>query len=238
MRRSGFTIIEAVVALLILTIVLGLAINYFVQQAELTKQTQARNEVQDKVRSVMQVVTQDLQLAGSSRYVDSSGNTSKPGNLSCSPASNCLSATSNGLLDRFTVNYVTSLQDTTNACRRVDYAFSGDTLRRSDLACGSDPATALADPANNLAENILAVDIQYQCSNGNDLNNFPDNTNCPAGTSYPRSAVVSIVGKSNNPSPKTSSIRYTTPTDFVNCDNGYVCYQLTQEVMLPNLKDQ
>lgn len=230
MRKQAFTIIEMLVAMAILGIVIGLVAQYFVRQNELTRQAQAKSEVQDKVRTVMQLITQDLQLAGASQYVDSSGTTS---NLLSCPGGGCLSGSSSGLKDSLELSYVTSLRPAGEACRRVSYTFSGNTLQRVEATCGS----ALPDPVE-LASNILALDIQYVCSNGNRLDNYPDTTNCDPKYAYPRSARVSVVGRSDAPYPGTSTGTYTTLTGTLTCPTGFVCYAMEQEVLLPNFKNQ
>lgn len=244
MRNSGFTLIETIVAMSILSIVLWLGIGYFIQTREVAQQAQTQSEVQDRVRSVMQMVTNDLQLAGSSRYTDSSGNTTSQ--LSC-VISSCLSGAASGansaVTDKLTVRYASSLQDSgASACRRVDYLIVNNSLRRSDQTCAtadSTVTTALENTNNEISGNILALDIQYVCSTGTTTNQYPDNTNCPSGTSYPRSALVTVVGRSSNPDGKTSIKTYrTTSGQTVTCPAQYVCYSMTQQVLMPNLKDQ
>lgn len=229
MRKSAFTLIELLVAMAILGVVMGLAVQYFVRQNQLTRQVQAKSEVQDKVRTVMQLITQDLQLAGASQYVDSTGATSN--RLSC--PTGCLNGSSSGLQDSLELSYVTSLRGASEACRRVSYSFSGSTLQRVEATCGS----ALPAPIE-LASGILALDIQYICSNGNRLDNYPDTSRCDPKYAYPRSARVSVVGRSDAPYPSTSSSSYRTLTGEVTCPTGFVCYGMEQEVLLPNFKNQ
>lgn len=241
MRRNGFTIIETLISMGILTIVLAVGVSYFSQQTQLSRQTQAHSEVQDKVRSVMQVITNDLQLVGSSRYVDANGTTSTL--LNCSPASYCLNGANGqvGYKDSVRLRYTTSLRDSANACRRIDYGFSNDDFRRSDLACSAtdtDATTSLASSSNTLANNILAVNLRYKCSNGEEIWNYPDNTNCPSGSSYPRSAIVIVLGRSTMPVQGISSKQYAVSSWTVTCPANYSCFSLTQQVLLPNMKDQ
>lgn len=68
--RKGFTLVEVLVAMAILVVVLALGVRYFASTGELARNTQARNELQDRVRMVMQLVTADLQMAGA-RYWNS-----------------------------------------------------------------------------------------------------------------------------------------------------------------------
>ncbi|WP_027893809.1 PilW family protein [Calidithermus chliarophilus] len=230
MRRHAFTLIEMLVAMAILGVVMGVVSQYLVRQNELTRQAQAKSEVQDKVRTIMQLITQDLQLAGASQYVSGNGATS---NLLSCPGTGCLSGSSSDVKDSLDLSYVTSLRTASEACRRVSYTFSGSTLQRVETTCGSPLPTPV-----ELASNILAVDVQYVCSNGNKLNNYPDTTNCDPKYAYPRSARVSVVGRSDAPYPSTSSSTYRTLTGEVTCPSGFVCYAMEQEVLLPNFKNQ
>ncbi len=52
---------------------LGLAGTFFAQQTRLQRDVQARNEVQDRVRVALQLVTQDIALVGNSVLMDASG---------------------------------------------------------------------------------------------------------------------------------------------------------------------
>ncbi len=227
MRRRGFTLVELLIAMGILAGILTLVAVYFGDQRDLTQRTQSRSEVQDRVRMVMQMVTQDLQMVGSRGFLDSSGNLITTVSSGCSGV-NCISSTNAGVQDGFTAQYVTTLRtDQNQACRMVSYAFSGNTLLRSDVPCGS--AASLVD----LAPNILAMDIQYQCSN----NTTSNTASCPSG-SYPRSARVTVIGQSASTVANISASSYTTASgSTVNCPAGRICLALTQEVLMPNLKN-
>ena len=233
MKRGGFTLVELLAAMAIFAVVLGIVGNYFAQQNSLARANQARSELQDRVRIVMQIVTQDLQMAGASRYSDASGNINTSVSLASCTYTQCLVAADGGLRDSFQVQYLTSLQDVSNACRRVSFDFSGNTLRRSDVTCSSP-----ADP-QPLADNLLALDIVYLCSNGNRLGQYPDETNCPSGAAYPRSALVSVVGQSRSRVAGTPPNSYPTSSGrTVDCPAGFLCYAMSQEVRMPSLKDQ
>lgn len=227
MRRRGFTLVELLIAMGILAGILTLVAVYFADQRDLTQRTQSRSEVQDRVRMVMQMVTQDLQMVGSRGFLDSSGNLVTTVSSGCSGV-NCLTSTNAGVQDGFAAQYVTTLRtDSAQACRAVSYAFSGNTLQRSDVPCGS--AASLVD----LAPHILAMDIQYQCSN----NTTSNTVSCPSG-SYPRSARVTVIGQSASTVANISASSYTTASgSTVSCPAGRICLALTQEVLMPNLKN-
>jgi len=69
MRTQGFTILELLVVLVIFTGVLTIATRFLASQSQDTRIVQERNEVQDRARLVLQMVSQDLILAGSSRFI-------------------------------------------------------------------------------------------------------------------------------------------------------------------------
>ncbi|AAS81200.1 PilW family protein [Thermus thermophilus] len=227
--KRGFTLVEVLVAMAILVVVLAVGVRYFASTSELARNTQARSELQDRVRMVMQVVTADLQMAGA-RYWNS-GNQNQAFSLPLPP----LSGSNMGPKDTLTLYYVTSLRDLASACRRVDYGFEGDTLRRSDVnATPSSGSDCTTPPPNSqpLAEGMLALDIQYQCSDGS----RKDTPDC--GTdAYPRSAKVTVAGYSltsvTNPGPASLT---TVTGKTLACPQGRACYALTQEVLMPNLK--
>lgn len=274
-RGQGLTLVELLVAAAILSVVLGLVTVYLGQHVRYARQTEARNEVQDKVRMVMQMVSQDLQMAGAQRYVYSnpthSGSLPPDGSIaanvslpSCDYTSaagvDCLTGTDSGTSDAISVLYVTSLRDLTvtstidanPVCRKVDYTFSGTTLRRSDEQC-FDATGAYTTPSyTDLADNILILNVQYVCSDGHVLDGYPDPSTtsphplCTPGSGYPRTAHVTVYGRSNskgsgNGQPPFEYTTYSTSgaatTQTATCPAGYVCYGLARDVLLPNLKE-
>ena len=238
MDRRGLSLVELLIAAAILSIVLGLLITYFVQQSNLTSQVQARNEVQDKVRMVMQLVTQDLQMAGASVYLDTSGAIVSGVFLDSCLVISCLESSSSGggsaARDTFGVQYISSLRSVATACRRVAYDFDGEMLRRSDVDCDEEN-----DAFHPIGNNIQALDIVYVCSNGNEVDDIPDASDCPVNTAYPRSARVTVVGRSDARVRGQESRTFeTVGGQTVTCPEGFICYAMTQEVQMPNLKDR
>ncbi|WP_279165308.1 PilW family protein [Thermus scotoductus] len=228
--RKGLTLVEVLVAMGLLVVLLGVAVRYFASTAELSRETQAKSELQDRVRMVMQVVSGDLQMAGA-RYWNS-GTQNRAFVL---PAGKVLTGTNGGAKDTLGLYYVTSLRAQGQACRRVAYGFQGDTLRRSDVnatpTSGSDctePPTAFQP----LADGILALDIRYLCSDGTQK----DTPDCGTGA-YPRSTLVEVVGYSLTPVRSPGPATLTTVSgEQVSCPQGRACYALRQEVLMPNLK--
>ena len=181
-----------------------------------------------------QIVQQDLQLAGSSRYVNSSNQVVDLGFAACA-TSPCVTASNSGTKDAVSMRYITSLRDSSTACRLVAYAFSGSTLQRSDVACGG--TASLTD----LASNILALNIVYVCSDGRTL----DDASCPTSPvpnqAYPRSARLSVVAMSDdttrNATGTTHSITLANGTTAtISCPAMRICSALSQEITLPNLR--
>lgn len=244
-RTAGFTLVELLIAAFMLTVVLGIVGTFLASQSNLSRRTQAGSEVKDKVRMVMQLVTTDLNMAGASSYVDSTGSTTILLNTcpTFSGTQGCLvgwnGASGSEAKDEFAAAYVTTLRDVGQACRKVSYRFDGGDLERSDTACADAAAYSV------LATNVDALNIVYRCSNGNTMVAVPDTTACPKGTSYPRSAVVSVVAHSDVPIKATPQRTYdivsgvTSPATLqVTCGPDAVCSSQTQEILFPNLKDR
>lgn len=247
---AGFTIVELLIAGFILTIVLAISGTFLARQSDLNRRTQARAEVQDKVRMVMQIVSNDLALAGARVYADSSGalQTVSPGLSTCpsvSGVTSCLNAVdgaSGGIpRDAVAMAYITTLRAPSEACREVAFRFTGTDLERADRGCtGSHVNLSATSGFDTLATNVLAVDVQYLCSNGAALADVPDTTSaCPSGSAYVRSAVVSVVAASDMAAPGTPTQQFTTVSGTnVTCGPDVICAALTEEVLLPNLKDR
>lgn len=248
-RSAGFTVVELLIAGFILTVVLGISGVFLARQSDLNRRTQARAEVQDKVRMVMQIVSNDLALAGARVYADGSGalQTVSPSLGTCptvSGTSTCLSganADAGGIpRDELSMAYITTLRAPSEACREVGYRFAGTDMERADRGCtGNHVDPSVATGFDALATNILALDIQYLCSNGTALASVPNTGSCPSGSSYVRSAVVSVIAASDTTTPGSPAQTYTLESGTtVTCGPDVMCAALTQEVLLPNLKDR
>ena len=64
-RTSGMTLVETLVALGILTLVTGIITTFLTAQWRLADQTEARNEMQVNLRSALEMISADLNSAGS-----------------------------------------------------------------------------------------------------------------------------------------------------------------------------
>lgn len=234
MRRTsaGLTLVELLVAAALMVIVLGIVGVFFARQAGITKTTQTQTSIQDTARAVMQLVTNDLLLAGANQYYPSSTSTVSAVTLTGAIPS----GTDGGLTDDVTLEYVSSLRPTlAEACRHVEYQMSGSTLERSDVTCGATATFSV------LAKHVLAFNLLYQCSDNSTAATPAD---CPANT-YLRAVNVGLMLRSANQTPGSGlSPSYTSTApdhgggsaSTVTCPSGYACFVLTQTVQTPSLK--
>jgi len=244
-RRSGLSIVELLIAGLVLVILLGAVGIFFGLQVQLQRDVQNRNDVQDRVRVAIQLVTQDLALAGNTLLMTAAGaidlNVPFPGCFPFGTSPNefesCMeltdvSATSSTL----SLRYVSSQFPVADACRDVAYRLTGAVLQRSDVACGATASWI------DLAPGVEGFKTVIVCSNATRFASFPV-VGCGGGTSYARSALVSVAAASLGTVRTVSqgmavvSTAPATPTP-VACPAGRVCFDGTQEVLMPNLKDQ
>jgi type II secretory pathway component PulJ len=242
--REGLTIVELLVAGVVLVVVLGAAGVFFALQVQLQRDVQARNEVQDRVRVALQLVTQDLALVGNTIRMSAAGSIeSGTGFAGCYPQASggeaCLeledvSATSSALRLR----YVSSQFQLAESCRDVAYRVAGAVLQRSDVACGGTSAWI------DLAPSVLGFKTIVVCSSNARFASYPD-AGCGGGTTYARSALISVAAESLG-SVRSSAVvgAMTLVTEDpgapepVTCPSGRICFDGTQEVLMPNLKDQ
>jgi type II secretory pathway component PulJ len=199
MRRSdGLTIVELLVVAAILGILLLMLTTFFTQQTRLSAATQARNEVEIKTRTAAEIMIQDLQVAGSRIVFDGTNvsyisilNPNTAGYL-CSPlrGSNnpCVKIGQGSSF--LTIYYATSLL--TPPCRQVDYRLVGDTLQRSDVACGQ---VVSYQP---FADGITDVALEFTCAKGGVEANPVDCYDNLDPPDFPQQARVTISGRSAN----------------------------------------
>lgn len=219
-KRSGFTLLELLVAAAILAVLLSAVAMYFSRQIKLNRAAEAQAQVQDNVRMVMQLVTTDLLQAGSRAYV-TTGAVSD-----VKLPSVVLQGGGSTVRDSLDLSYVSSLRSSSDACRAVEYGWSGTTLLRSDQTCPSDlsfPSPSYSD----LASHILVLDLKFQCSDGTVV----ADANC--GSSFVRSVDVAVMGQSDNPvAGRQEAVTY----GGTSCPQDYTCFLLKQRVLTPNLK--
>ncbi|WP_299428091.1 prepilin-type N-terminal cleavage/methylation domain-containing protein [uncultured Meiothermus sp.] len=165
MRTKGLTILELMVALAIFGIVLAIATRFFASQSQDTRIVQERNEVQDRARLVLQMVSQDLILAGSSRFIRNNEVRFDAANwVSCAPGTPCLTGTDHTDHDTFVTRYHTSLYPSGQECRSIGYRFNATTLMRADVPCSQAPTGAIAAGSYlEFATQITQLNIRYVC---------------------------------------------------------------------------
>jgi type II secretory pathway component PulJ len=203
---AGITVVELLIVMAIMGVVMAVLAAFFTQQTRVTSQTQARNEVEIKVRTVTEVIAQDLQMAGS-RAVYSEGTVTYKdlAPLYCdtditdpdwASSMSCAQTASSGVV--LNLVYASSLRAGLagfDTCRNVQYRVVGTTLQRSDVNCGTD-----AD-FHDFADNVTSIVFSAVCSDGSIPS--PDTVqDCydAAATPpvYPRQASVTVVARSDN----------------------------------------
>lgn len=148
MRDRGVTLIELLIAMTVMSVILAVIAVFMAQQSRVVALSQSINEAELTARTVAEAVLQDMQLAGS-RAVYMNGVVSYADISSgCNESSRsaCVAATQVGALgaittpgsaadiNGYTISYRTSLVPA-SPCRRIDFAFVGTSLYRSDRAC-------------------------------------------------------------------------------------------------------
>lgn len=199
--RSGITIIELLVAGAVLTLLLGFVAFYFSSQATVSRRTQARSDANIKSRTIAELIVQDLQVAGSTVHFNGAEVASDV-TLPCTVL--CVTSSASTDQDELTMHYVTSTKPLAASCRTVSYTFVGDSLYRSDVACG-----AAADP-QLLAHEVTVLDVHFLCAN-DPGSAVDDPATCYAAPndSFPRQATVAVTAVSDNLDDTVSEINLT-----------------------------
>jgi hypothetical protein len=123
------------------------------------------------------------------------------------------------------------------SCRDVGYRIQGTVLQRSDVACGNGASWT------DLAPSVVGFKTIVVCSDNDRFAAFPI-AGCGGGTSYARTALVSVAAESLGnvrsaaAAGAMSLVTTTTTPTTLNCPAGRICFDGTQEVLMPNLKDQ
>ncbi len=193
----------------------------------------------------MQLVTQDLALVGNSILMTPVGAIDPtvgfpgcfPFGTSPNEFESCLALTDvSPTVSTLALRYVSSQFPVADACRDVGYRIAGGALQRSDVACGTTPVWV------DLAPDVVGFKTLVVCSDGVRYGAFP-NVGCGGGVSYARSALVSVAASSTGTANATAQqlslvgIDPASPTT-VACPTARTCFDGTQEVLMPNLKDQ
>lgn len=201
-RYWGLTLVELLVALAVTGVVLAALTAIFVSQTRVSERAQDRNEVDNKLRTVAEVVMQDLQQAGSVATFDG---VTQPAYFSGNLGPGCASSTRSGCValdtpsSDLTIYYMTSLVRPIGgswssggaACRQIDYLIVGDELFRRDVVCGDD-SVAVDDFVFSFATGIEDISITFVCHDPETT--VTDISACYTATTYPREATVIVVG--------------------------------------------
>jgi prepilin-type N-terminal cleavage/methylation domain-containing protein len=206
MRDRGVTLVELLVALAVFSVVMALIGFFMGQQSRVVSLSQSINEAEITARSVAEAVAQEFQLAGSRavqvgdavNYVDiEAGGCDGTNRDTCvfpvrvgsdgtiSPPS--VPADING----YAIRYRTSLDGAAPYCRRVDFAFVGTSLYRSDVDCAAG-ITAIDLDAALYATNVTSFAVDFECSDST-VDPGPDPAACyGVSDAFVRQASVTV----------------------------------------------
>lgn len=203
MKKSGFTIVELLIAAAVMALLLIGVSLYLAQQSKATTRGQARNDTELSARTVAEAVAQDFQLAGSRavyiagvvEYEDVSEECNDQSRSECVVATKVGADGSIGIpttedeINGYSIFYRSSLFPA-EPCRRVDYAFVADVLYRSDVECEESlPQIDLG--VSRFAENVTEWSVVFDCSDGEPYENPAE---CYAVTdAYVSAASVSVM---------------------------------------------
>jgi type IV pilus assembly protein PilW len=149
---KGVTLIELLVALVISALVIGGIYRLFVAQTKAYTVQDQVVEVQQNIRSAMEILLRDLRMAG----YDSDSLTSK------------ISVASPIVVDPVTGDHKVTLNyeyDDTTQCT-VEYRLDGDILRRRQIITKDDGSNT--DETQDLLEHVEAVNFTYGVDTNND----------------------------------------------------------------------
>jgi prepilin-type N-terminal cleavage/methylation domain-containing protein len=179
---SGLTLIEILVTMALLSLVMGLIVNFFVIQSRAARLQKAINETSEATRVALSLVTWDLQNAG---YRISVSNTN-PAITTTYKRQNGITPFDNtsGLYDEVTIRYRDdSLAPAT--ARKVSYGLGGGSLLRQAYPDDNSIPTMLES-----VEGIVALNIRYETR----ANQFVPPVNSGSATSCPTDTTAVTFG--------------------------------------------
>lgn len=214
-RTIGITVIELLLVLAIGGIILATLTAFFQAQTRASSTLRARNEVEGTLRSVGEVMMQDLQLAGSRAVYDGTSVVYLDLRISPEPedttsaewaewkATQCSGGHRDGCVvlneggADLVIYYATSLdRGGGSACRRIEYFLDEDDgmLYRKDVACDD---TTTGFDGFSFAAGVLDIRLSFICHDPDNV--VSDISTCYSQTTYPRQATITITGESENP---------------------------------------
>jgi prepilin-type N-terminal cleavage/methylation domain-containing protein len=174
--RSGLTLIEILVTMALMSLVMGLIVNFFVGQSRAARLQKAINETSEATRVALSLVTWDLQNAG---YRVNVSNTN-PAIKTSYPLPSGATAINNssGLYDQITIRFRDD-SIATPANKRVSYGLSGGSLKRQIY--NDDATIPDMQPSVN---GIVALNIRYETRDNQFISPTGTGTTkaCPAGS--------------------------------------------------------
>lgn len=194
-RTAGLTLVELLVVIGIMAVVMTVVGSFFASQARVSTGLQEEGELQLRLRSVAEAMTQDLTLAGA-RAIASNGTVQYVPEVDTICGSVYVQCSDTTLL---TTIYASSLRLTygaiDDACRWVTYVLTDGTLYRGDTRC-EDGGDGAASFGSTFATGIDAIDVAFTCVES-DASGGPvtqaDPTSCSEGI---RAATVTVTGTS------------------------------------------
>lgn len=199
---AGLTVVELLISAAIVGVILAVLGAYFGLQTRVGLDAQGRHEVDIKLKTVAELVMQDVQQAGSVATYTSGAPTYASSELGpgCSrnTRSGCVVTSGDGNV--VTTLYLTSLVRPVSgtwavggpaACRRVDYDITDTVFSRRDVPCEASPS---GFAGYELASGITEVTVSFNCDLPGDP--FTDPKDCYDAGSYPREALISVTGVS------------------------------------------
>lgn len=217
-RRTGLSLVELLIAVAIVGIVLTVVAAFFVQQANLTRDTQARNELGIRLRGVAEAIAQDFQLAGSRAIVDAAARSAyvQAVDVACTGSSGvrdeCVVVTQDpdvvGGGFAATIYYVSSLMlgaaadartaaAQQEACRRIDYLLVDSVVYRSDLRCSDPVPASLVTFEFEFANGIRNIIVDFVCDDATTVGPSADVCyGLAGGENFVREGRVRVIGAS------------------------------------------
>jgi len=195
---------------------------YFAQQNRVTREVQARNELNIQVRALAESVSMDLQMAGARAVVDIDGKAAYVPAVvdddACSADfSGCVVVVpfeENDGVYELSIVYATSLR-ATNSCRRIVYHFDPEeeVIYRADDPCEATTPT-LDSFATRFLTGVLNLNVTFVCtpaSEDEDAIEAIDPADCFVdGYTAIRQAVVLVSGESRGRTNVSQSLELTT----------------------------
>ena len=192
--QTGYTLIEVLVAILISSIMLGVALNQLIGSRQLFALQEADSRIEENARYALEILTSNIKLASFSDINDGSQNlvTGQFFSFTCAGFSPCTADGASTDSDRFAVWYNppssaeqacdgTALTGTnaTNSVVNLFYIALDNTTSINNLRCrsysinSSNTATLISGSDRSIIEGIDNIQIQYGITDRSETSNLP-----------------------------------------------------------------